>query len=262
LTGIVLEGGGARGAYHIGACKAIFELGIEIQGIAGTSIGAINGAMVAQNDLDKAYDIWYDISPAKIFDIDEYYLNRLKKFIIDEENLNYFLMKLKKVIKNKGIDTRLIKKALDSAIDEQRLRKTNMHFGMVTVSLSDFKPLKIFLEDIPEGKVVDYLMASAQLPIFRFRKIDGKIFLDGGFYDNCPIDMLITKNFKNIIAVRTYAPGKIRKVKAKGVNIKYINPSGDLGNILDFSTERVRNNLEMGYYDTMNIIKSEEWKLI
>lgn len=46
-TGLVLGGGGSRGAYELGVWKALRELGIEIQVVVGTSIGAINGALVA-----------------------------------------------------------------------------------------------------------------------------------------------------------------------------------------------------------------------
>ena len=48
MIGLVLEGGGARGSYHIGAYRAIMEEGIEINGITGTSIGALNGAMIVR----------------------------------------------------------------------------------------------------------------------------------------------------------------------------------------------------------------------
>ena len=44
MIGLVLEGGGAKGAYHIGAYRALSELGIQIDGVVGTSIGAINAA--------------------------------------------------------------------------------------------------------------------------------------------------------------------------------------------------------------------------
>ena len=44
MKGLVLEGGGTKGAYQIGAYKALRDLGIEFQGVAGTSIGALNGA--------------------------------------------------------------------------------------------------------------------------------------------------------------------------------------------------------------------------
>ena len=54
--GLVLAGGGTRGAYEVGAWKALKELDIEITGIVGTSIGAINGALFLQDDYDKILD--------------------------------------------------------------------------------------------------------------------------------------------------------------------------------------------------------------
>jgi NTE family protein len=44
MYGLVLEGGGAKGSYQIGACQAMQELGVEFGAVAGTSIGALNGA--------------------------------------------------------------------------------------------------------------------------------------------------------------------------------------------------------------------------
>ena len=52
--GVVLEGGGAKGSYQIGAWKALREAGIRIKGIAGASVGALNGAMMCMDDLEKA----------------------------------------------------------------------------------------------------------------------------------------------------------------------------------------------------------------
>ena len=66
MYGLVLEGGGSRGSYEIGACKAICELGLEISYVAGTSVGALNGAMVVQGDVDRAYEIWHDINPGSV----------------------------------------------------------------------------------------------------------------------------------------------------------------------------------------------------
>ena len=56
--GLTLEGGGARGAYHIGAVKALLENGYEFGAIVGTSIGAINAAFLAQGDFDEIYKMW------------------------------------------------------------------------------------------------------------------------------------------------------------------------------------------------------------
>ena len=72
MFGLVLEGGGAKGSYQIGACKALLEMGVEIGAVAGTSIGALNGAMIVQGELEKAYELWYNISPSQVFDISDY----------------------------------------------------------------------------------------------------------------------------------------------------------------------------------------------
>lgn len=52
MLGLVLEGGGARGAFQIGAFQALNEKGFRFDGIVGTSIGAINGALLAQGDFE------------------------------------------------------------------------------------------------------------------------------------------------------------------------------------------------------------------
>ncbi len=52
MTGLTLEGGGGKGAYQIGAWKAFRQKGIEFDGVTGTSVGALNGAMILQDDFD------------------------------------------------------------------------------------------------------------------------------------------------------------------------------------------------------------------
>lgn len=69
--GLVLEGGGAKGAYQIGAWKALKEAGIRIKGIAGTSVGALNGALICMGDLEKAESLWENISYSQIMSVDD-----------------------------------------------------------------------------------------------------------------------------------------------------------------------------------------------
>ena len=59
--GLVLEGGGARGAYQIGAWHALQEAGVKINAVAGTSVGALNAALICMGDLEIAEDIWKNI---------------------------------------------------------------------------------------------------------------------------------------------------------------------------------------------------------
>ncbi len=256
MYGLVLEGGGAKGAYHIGALKAIKELKLDISAVAGTSIGAMNGAMFVQDKLDTAYDYWYNISSSQVLDIDDQYLNQLLNLTINQDNLNYFLDKAKEVLQNRGLDNSYLKNILKDTIDEELLRKSNIKFALVTLSISDLKPLELFLEDIPQGKVVDYILASAYLPAFKMQRIDGKILVDGGFYDNLPLKTLINKGYKKLIAVRTYGLGEIEKRKTNDAEVIYINPSEELGKMLNFDQKNARKNIKMGYYDTMRYFKN------
>ena len=69
--GIVLEGGGARGAYQIGVWKALREAGMKIKGVAGTSVGALNGALICMDDLGKAEEIWGNMTYSTVFNVDD-----------------------------------------------------------------------------------------------------------------------------------------------------------------------------------------------
>ncbi len=260
MKGLVLEGGGAKGAFQIGAYKALQELGIKINGVAGTSIGALNGALIVQGDIDRAYELWYNISPEKIFDFDKKYFNELKNFDINKNNIKYLLDKTKQIMINRGIDIRLIRNILEENIDENKIRSSRMDFGIVTISLSDMKPMELFIEDIPREKLIEYLLASANLPAFKIEKFDGKLFLDGGFYDNLPVKLLGSKGYKDIIIIRTFGLGRTRSVDKEKYNLTYINPSEDLGKVLDFDRKKARKNLKLGYYDTMSLYKNLKGK--
>lgn len=255
MYGLVLEGGGAKGAYHIGALKALKELNIEIEAVAGTSIGAMNGAMFVQDKLDVAYDYWYNISSSKVLDIEDKYLSEILNLSLNQNNLSYFINKAKEVLQNRGLDNSFLTEILQNNIDEKSLRESKIDFAIVTLSLSDLKPLELFLEDIPQGKVVDYIMASSYLPAFKMQRIDGKILIDGGFYENLPLNTLLDKGYNKIIAIRTYGLGDIKKQKDNDKEVIFINPSQELGRMLNFDQKNARKNIKMGYYDTMRFFK-------
>src|SRR6056297_1791562 len=252
--GLILEGGGAKGSYQIGAVRALKEMDYEFKGVAGTSIGALHGALIVQNDLDKAYDLWYNISPEKIFNIKQEALDKIKKLNFDKKDLTYLWNQVKNIVDNKGLDISLIENIVKENVEEDKIRKADKDFGIVTVSLSDMKPVKIYIEEIPEGRLIDYLLASSNLPTFKQEKRNGKYFLDGGFYDNLPVDMLIDKGYENIIAIRTHGLGIVHDIEnEEELNIIYIEPDVDLGNTLNFETKLARRNLKLGYLDAKKV---------
>jgi NTE family protein len=259
-VGLALEGGGAKGAYRMGAVKAMLELGLSFGAVAGTSIGALNGAFIAQGDFELCYRLWEQANASTFFDVDDAMYRDLVSKEIDRETISYFAAKVRDIIRQKGIDTSKIRRFLEQYIDEGKLRASETDFGLVTVSLSHMKPLELFREDIPEGQLHAYLMASANLPAFRMEPLDGEYYLDGGFYDNCPINLLVKKGLKRIMAVRTLGIGISRRIP-DGLDVTQIVPSEDLGGILNFDPPTIHRNMKMGYYDAMRALRGYAGRL-
>ena len=74
--GIVLDGGGAKGAYQIGAWKALKEAGVKINAVAGTSVGALNGALICMDDVENAVRIWGELTFSRVMDVDDAWMTR------------------------------------------------------------------------------------------------------------------------------------------------------------------------------------------
>ncbi|MGN9166341.1 patatin-like phospholipase family protein [Tissierellaceae bacterium HCP3S3_D8] len=255
MIGLVLEGGGAKGSYHVGAYKAILETGIEIQGVAGTSAGALNGAMIVQGDFDICYSLWKEISYSKVIDTDDEEIQKLQQLKLNMDDLKILGEKIKSVVSDRGFDITPFKRLLDIYIDEEKIRRSNKDFGMVTVNLTDFKPMEIFKEDIPYGELKNYLLASAYLPAFKTEKLGGKIYLDGAFYDNLPFSLLQQKGYRDLIIIRTHAKGIVRRLDKEELNAIVISPSDDIGKSYTYESARAKKNIQLGYYDALRMLK-------
>lgn len=258
MRGLILEGGGSRGAYQVGAYKALNKLGMDFQGIAGTSVGALNGAFIIQNELEKAEEIWTTVTPEKVINLEMESYEKIKDIDINTQNFNSIVKIISKALNDRGLDISPLKKILAENIDESKIRNSKKDFGIVTVALNGLKAERLFLEDIPEKMLVDYLIASASLPIFKLEKLNGKLYLDGGFYDNLPMKLLKDKGYDELIVIRLYGIGRTRRINTKGMNILYVNPSDELGGTLDFTGKRSEKNISLGYYDTLKAFKKFE----
>ena len=258
MYGVVLEGGGLKGSYHLGAMKAVYECGYKIGGYVGTSIGSFNAAVLAQGDFERLYDAWYRGSSTLGLDVDEKEIEKLVDKKVSMKSIKYWFNFLKSNVENKGVDSDKLKKLYSTYIDEKKLRKSKIDYGMVTVSLTDMKPVYMYKEDIPDGEVASYVLASSYLPFFKQGDLlkDNKTYIDGGFFDNRPISLLIDKGYKDFIEIRTNAIGVTKWVNKKGLNIIVIEPSKKvLSGIAISDNKSVRRDMEMGYYDAMRVLK-------
>ncbi len=250
--GIVFDGGGARGAYQIGAWKALREAGVQIRAVAGTSVGALNGALVCMGDVDTAEDIWRKMTFSTVMDVDDEWMERLFR---KETSLKEFLNEGWKKLKDGGIDITPLRKLIHETVDEETIRTCGIELALLTFSVSDFKELDLSVEDIPEGLLEDFLLASAYLLGFKNERLHGKKYIDGGVINNVPLNSLVKRGYENIIEVRIYGPGREPRVKLPEGSIKYeIAPRVKLGSIIEFSGKRSRQNLTIGYYDAKRLI--------
>ena len=262
--GLVLEGGGARGAYQMGAWKALREAGVKIRGVSGSSVGALNGVMICMDDFEKAEEIWGNMTYARILDVDEKIIGGLQKLGTQSLNFSDLTAEMKKIVSGRGLDITPLKKLIEETVDEERVRNSNCEFYATSFCVSDRKEVNFDVKSVPEGTIKDVLLASAYFPGFKNEKIGGKIYMDGGSVNNVPINVLTDRGYKDIIVIRIYGIGVDREKqfsRAEGVNLYRIAPRKNLGGILEFDEKRTRRNMTLGYYDGMRMIYGLEGRM-
>lgn len=251
--GIVLEGGGAKGAYQVGAWKALQEAGLKIKGIAGTSVGALNGAMMCMGDVKRAEHIWENISYSKVMDVDD---DTMKRLIQGKLSLKDTVKEILSFAGEGGMDVTPLRKLIDECVDVETLQNSPISFYVRTFNVDELKELDVDIKELEPDLVKDILLASAYIfPLFKNEKLHGKTYIDGGIIDNVPLDSLIKRNYKDIIMIRIFGIGRDKPVKIpEDTTVLSIEPRVDLGNIIDFDPEKSKRNMVAGYYDALRFI--------
>lgn len=236
---LVLAGGGARGSYQVGVWKALMELDWHPQIITGTSVGSLNGAMFALDLYETARDMWTSIRSQDVMELPE------------ETNLTELHQFLRDIVREGGMDVTPLEEIVERVLDEDALRASPIRFGLVTVEKRGLKPRELPLEEIPEGKVKDYLLASAAcFPALRAKQIDGVQFLDGGYRDNMPTALAQKMGAEELVCVDLEGVG-ITLPNRTGLPTTMVRSYWELGDILHFDPDTARRNVELGYYDTL-----------
>lgn len=245
--GLVLAGGGAKGAYQIGAWKALRELNVTFSAIAGVSIGSINGALIASDNFDGAMRLWHSVSIDKGVNITEELRDPNNLF-----SMRNFSALFKEFLKNGGIDASPTREFIGDYISEADVRKSPTKFGIVTFQISGMTPKEIFVEDIPQGQLLDYLLASSKVPGVSKIGPEGERFLDGGVYDNAPIGMLRRYGYNRLVIIDISSmKGVGHRESMSNTEMIYIRPHNidEIGAAFDFDDEMIDFRIKMGYYD-------------
>ena len=237
---LVLAGGGARGSYQVGVWRALTELGWNPQIITGTSVGSLNGAMFVLDLYETARDMWTSIRSQDVMELPE-----------ETRNLTELHQFLRDVVRAGGMDVTPLEEIVERVLDEDALRASPIRFGLVTVEKRGLKPRELPLEEIPKGKVKDYLLASAAcFPALRAKQIDGVQFLDGGYRDNMPTGLAQKMGAEELVCVDLEGVG-ITLPNRTGLPTTMVRSYWELGDILHFDPDTARRNIELGYYDTL-----------
>lgn len=256
--GLVLEGGGAKGSYQIGAWKALREAGVSIRGIAGASVGALNGAMICMDDLERAEYIWENIRYSRVMDVDDEVAETVRRRDWRSVNVGTLAEEARRVLKDRGFDVSPLRRLIEESVDEGKIRGSGRELYITTYSVSDRQLLTIDAKKVPEGQIGDMLMASAYLPVFKREKLGGKTYLDGGGWNNVPVNVLLEEGYRDIIIVRIYGLGFDSEKAAQipdEANIYHIAPRQSLGGLLQFDKKQAAKNMRLGYFDAQRLLR-------
>lgn len=221
-VGLVLSGGGAKGFAHIGALKVIDSLGIKVDHIAGTSMGAIIGSLYASGYSGKQLD-----SIFKSINFDELIndkFSRNSKSLIERNNSERYAISLPfdnfKVSLPSGLSRgqnvySLLYKLMLHVKEVDDFNDLPIPFFCVATNIETGQPVIMENGNLPES-----VAASGAFPsLFQPVRIDDKIFIDGGVTNNYPIEELRAKGMDIIIGVDVQDDLKDREALASAPDI-------------------------------------------
>jgi NTE family protein len=243
--GLVLAGGGGKGAYQAGAFKALWEYGIQdyITAVSGASVGALNAVLFANKDIKAAGAAWESVSPGQFLAIEPSMIDG-KEGLVSREGLL---------------------KMIDDYVNLEQVRT-----GDVTVYAAATEydengegqgSIRYFeLNNRPQDEIKDILLASSALPfIYTPVQIGDRKYRDGGLTDNLPIEPLYGKGIRHFIVIGLSMDRKIDYDRYPDAEFVYIKPSAAIGDFwngtLDFTPRGAKVRMNLGYADAKRVLE-------
>ncbi|WP_165005218.1 MULTISPECIES: patatin-like phospholipase family protein [unclassified Enterococcus] len=247
-TALVLGGGGAHGAYQIGVWKALREQGIFFEVITGTSVGALNGALVLQGDFEKAADLWSRLSTSQVLS--------LPGRVLSDDPRERFLQETRQMAKTaiikRGVPTDPLEKLLDEYLDTEKIKQiTTPRLFTVSTRLPDLSEIVTCIQEKSPEEMADWLLASASFyPAMAYRQISQSKYIDGGYRNDLPIDIAIQQGATEAFVVNVQGLGFPKKYQRPDQFVQWdCRTLWTLGSFLVFDSQRNQLNMELGYLE-------------
>jgi NTE family protein len=286
--GLALSGGGAKGAYQLGCRKAFIEKGLEFGGIAGSSIGALNGALICQGDLEAAKELWLELTRPGLMRLDYAKLGKYAALVAADVGLLFLpipKVRLLKLLRYVGIAVKMgtsvgligalrksgiftlqsLRPTLTKYIDMKALLRNSVPLYVTVCGAPEFTtpfgPTHWFkIQDLDEEAAWGLISASMAIPyIFEPVEVDGTIYTDGGIGHFLPIQPLYENGFRRIIAVSTRSGLRLPQDEFPNCRIRLIQPKKPLsrfpGTTFRFTQKAVLEWMEEGYSDAMAVLR-------
>ena len=254
--GLVLAGGGGKGAYQIGAWRAFERFGIEFNVVAGTSIGAVNGLLMSSVDVNEATRIWLSLDKKLDFE-------KVKSEITLNDYINIYTAYMDpsysvELVKYGGLFDQT---ELENCI-RQLLYSANTfeNFYVCTTKVTENPSAQYFnISKINIEKGTKAILASTSIPvIFEAVKIGNHYYYDGGLVNNVPIEPVM-QNECDLIIIVFLDLKEVDKLKIHSkVPLIPIIPSESLGDfktgVLNLKRKDVEKKMKLGYEDTCRVL--------
>lgn len=264
--GLVLAGGGGKGAYQIGVWKYLRETGLDryVGGVSGTSVGALNAALFATGDYATAERIWKNISPEQVLSSrGPVYASMMSGAPLAGALSIIPRSRLERAL-NESVNQALfthdgLLHIMRQYVDMGKVQRSEIPCYATCLDISGILPeVKRFeLRRYPKKSIETLLLASSAIPfIFDSVRFEGRLYCDGGIPlvgDNVPLSPLYKRGLRFFIVVHLDRDVKIDRTQFPGAFILEVVPQKDLGNpltgVLDFSPSGTARRIEQGYHD-------------
>ncbi len=245
---VVLSGGGTKGAYELGVWRALKELSIDYHIVTGTSIGSVNGALMAIGNFEYADKVWREMVMGDLMADPPAPQNPFLHFME-----TFFLLPGQRTnnITDGAVDNTPFLSFVEKNIDADLLMASEVDYGLVTVRARDRKPFLLTKKQMSQYNIKDFIIASSSVyPVFPMHKVGADYYIDGMYHDNLPIDFAISMGATELIVVDLHVKPQHPEYAGKS-NVIYLTPSKDPGGILAFDRKKIEENIEMGYEDAI-----------